>query len=126
MPFSSLLYPLALNLQPLHPRLQPLNWRLHLLHQYLHSFLRLGTRLVTELGTKLGTNWGHYHRHFYRHYLLHSLRIIPIHDGSKESSETTAISPGTHSHKFLDKPSGKDEHGNIHTIEIKRVFSLLT
>ena len=22
---------------------------------------------------------------------------------------------GTHSHKFLDKPSGKDEHGDIHT-----------
>lgn len=126
MPFSSLLYPLALNLQPLHPRSQPLNWRLHLLHQYLHPFLRLVTRLVT----KLGTSWGHY-RHFYRqlyrHYLLHSLGIIPIHDGSKESSETTAISSGTHSHKFLDKPSGKAECRNSHTIGIKRVFfSFLT
>ena len=51
MPFSSLFYPLAPNLQPFHPRLQPLNWRLHLLHQYLHSFLRLVTRLVTKQGT---------------------------------------------------------------------------
>ena len=45
---------------------------------------------------------------------------------SERSSETTAISSGTgsgtHPHKILDKPSGKDEHGDIHTIEIKRVF----
>ena len=32
-----------------------------------------------------------------------------------KNSETTAISSGTHPHKFLDKPSGKDEHGDIHT-----------
>ena len=32
-----------------------------------------------------------------------------------KSSETTAISSGTHPHKFLDTPSGKDEHGDIHT-----------
>ena len=42
---------------------------------------------------------------------------------SERSSETTAISSGTgsgtHPHKILDKPSGKDEHGNIHTTEIK-------
>ena len=42
---------------------------------------------------------------------------------SEESSETTTISSGTgsgtHSHKFLDKPSGKDKHGDIHTTEIK-------
>ena len=43
---------------------------------------------------------------------------------SERLSETTAISSGTgsgtHPHKFLDKPSGKDEHGDIHTTEIKR------
>jgi len=41
-----------------------------------------------------------------------------------KSSETTAISSGTgsgtHPHKFLDNPSGKDEHGDSHTTEIKR------
>lgn len=45
---------------------------------------------------------------------------------SERSSETTAISSGTgsgtHPHKILDKPSCKDKHGDIHTIEIKRVF----
>ena len=44
--------------------------------------------------------------------------------GSERSSETTAISSGTgsgtHPHKFLDNPSGKDEHGDSHTTEIKR------
>lgn len=40
--------------------------------------------------------------------------------GSEKSSETTAISSGTHPHKFLDKPNGKDEHGDSHTTEIKR------
>ena len=39
---------------------------------------------------------------------------------SERSSETTAISSGTHPHKFLDKPSGKDEHGGIHTTWNKR------
>ena len=39
-----------------------------------------------------------------------------------KSSETTAISSGTHPHKFLNKPSSKNEHGNIHTIGIKRDF----
>ena len=41
-----------------------------------------------------------------------------------KSSETIAISSGTgsgtHPHKFLDNPSGKDEHGDSHTTEIKR------
>ena len=39
---------------------------------------------------------------------------------SERSSETTAISSGTgsgtHPHKILDKPSGKDERGNVHII----------
>ena len=43
---------------------------------------------------------------------------------SERSSETTAISSGTVWEftliRFLDKPSGKDEHGDIHTTEIKR------
>ncbi len=41
-----------------------------------------------------------------------------------KSSETTAISSGTHPHKFLDKPSGKAECRNIHTIGIKRDYYL--
>ena len=41
---------------------------------------------------------------------------------SEKSSETTAISSGTHPQKFLNKPSSKNEHGNIHTIGIKRDF----
>ena len=48
------------------------------------------------------------------------LVTLPIHYGSNESSETTAISSGTHPHKLLNKPSSKNEHGNIHTTEIKR------
>jgi len=58
---------------------------------------KAGDKTCDKAGDKLGTNWGHCHfyRQHYRHYLLHSLRIIPIHDGSKESSETTAISSGT-------------------------------
>ena len=44
--------------------------------------------------------------------------------GSERSSETTAISSGTHPHKFLDKPSGKAECRNIHTIGIKRDYFL--
>ena len=75
--FLRRLQPLVPNLQPFHPRLQPLNWRLHLLHQYLHPFLRLGTRLVT----KLGTSWGHHrqlYRQFYRHSHWHnSVRLSP-------------------------------------------------
>ena len=43
---------------------------------------------------------------------------------SERSSETTAISSGTHPHKFLDKPSGKAECRNIHTIGIKRDYFL--
>ena len=43
---------------------------------------------------------------------------------SERSSETTAISSGTHRHKFLDKPSGKAECRNSHTIGIKRDFFL--
>ena len=43
---------------------------------------------------------------------------------SERSSETTAISSGTgsgtHPHKFLDTPSGKDEHGVIHATWNKR------
>ncbi len=74
------------------------------------------------------------------------LVTTPIHDGSNEgsekdvfgsekssekiiksserSSETTAISSGTHRHKFLDKPSGKAECRNSHTIGIKRDYYL--
>lgn len=33
---------------------------------------------------------------------------------SERSSETTAISSGTHPHKFLDKPSGKAERSIAH------------
>lgn len=48
---------------------------------------------------------------------------------SERSSETTAISSGTgsgtHPHKILDKPSGKDEHGDINTTEIKRKTYIL-
>jgi len=43
---------------------------------------------------------------------------------SERSSETTAISLGTHRHKFLDKPSGKAECRNSHTIGIKRDYYL--
>lgn len=39
---------------------------------------------------------------------------------SDRSSGTAAISSGTHPHKVLDKPSSKDEHGDIHTTEIRR------
>ena len=39
---------------------------------------------------------------------------------SERSSERAIKSSGTHPHKFLDKPSGKDEHGDIHTTENKR------
>jgi len=61
------------------------------------------------------------------------LVAILIHDGSNESSEkgseTTAISSGTgsgtHPHKILDKPSGKDEHGGIHTTWNKRKTYIL-
>ncbi len=61
------------------------------------------------------------------------LVTLPIHDGSNESSEissgTTAISSGTgsgtHPHKILDKPSGKDEHGDIHTTGNKRKTYIL-
>jgi len=61
------------------------------------------------------------------------LVTIPIHYGSNESSEissgTTAISSGTgsgtHPHKILDKPSGKDEHGDIHTTGNKRKTYIL-
>lgn len=60
---------------------------------------------------------------------------IPIHMGAMKvrrkvrrgnsfSSETTAISAGTdsgtHPIRFLDKPSDKDEYGDIHTTEIKQ------
>lgn len=38
---------------------------------------------------------------------------------SERSSETTAISSGTHPRKFFDKPSGKAECRNSHTIGIK-------
>ena len=41
-----------------------------------------------------------------------------------KSSETIAISSGTHPHKFLDKPSGKAECRNILTIGIKRDYYL--
>ena len=44
---------------------------------------------------------------------------------SERSSETTAISSGTHPHKILDKPSGKDEHGDIHTTGNKRKTYIL-
>ena len=43
---------------------------------------------------------------------------------SERSSETTAISSGTHPHKFLDKQSGKAECRNSHTIGIKRDYYL--
>ena len=71
---------------------------------------------------------------------LMSLVTLPIHYGSNESSEkdgvgseksseTTAISSGTgsgtHPHKFLDKPSSKGEHGNIHTTGNKRKYMFL-
>jgi len=46
-----------------------------------------------------------------------------------KSSETTAISSGTgsgtHPHKILDKPNGKDEHGDIHTTGNKRKTYIL-
>ena len=83
----------------------------------LASFSSSGDKTCDKAGDKLGTL-----PQLYRHYLLYSLGIIPIHDGSKESSETTAIGSGTHSHKFLDKPSGKAECRNSHTIGFKRVF----
>ena len=41
-----------------------------------------------------------------------------------KNSETTAISSGTHPHKFLDKQSGKAECRNSHTIGIKRDYYL--
>ena len=44
--------------------------------------------------------------------------------GSEKSSETTSISSGTHPRKFFDKPSGKAECRNSHTIGIKRDYYL--
>ena len=48
---------------------------------------------------------------------------------SERSSETTAISSGTgsgtHPHKILDKPSGKDEYRGIHTTWNKRKTYIL-
>jgi len=61
---------------------------------------------------------------------LHGKAAKPSAEKSSErSSETTAISSGTgsrtHPHKFLDKPSSKGEHGNIHTTRNKRKYMFL-